>query len=135
MDCRQPWQPCRLLLFPITADTGKSLWIEACPCLVGWGAGCGLWLAVVEKPLSAQRLDERGRHGLVVLARVADVGEYLGEGLHVVDFHEVAVLGCGGVNALGCVRVCHKLLHTHNLEVPGSSPGWSTLKMKQLRIS
>ena len=22
---------------------------------------------------------------------------------------------------------------THNLEVPGSSPGWSTLKIKQLR--
>ena len=70
MDCRQPWQPCRLLLFPITADTGKSLWIEACPCLVEWGAGCGLWLAVVEKPLPAQRLDERGRHGLVVLAHL-----------------------------------------------------------------
>ena len=77
----------------------------------------GLWLAVIEKPLSAQRLDERGRDGLIVLARVADVGEYLGEGLHVADFHEVAVLGCGGVDALGSVRVCHKLLHTHNLEL------------------
>ena len=70
-------------------------------------------LAVVEKSLSAQRLDECGRHGLVVLACVADVGEYLGEGLHVVDFHEVAVLlggfllGIGGVDALGCiVGVC-----------------------------
>ena len=90
MDCRQPWQPCRLLLFPITADTGKSLWIEACPCLVGWGAGFGLWLAVIEKSLSAQRLDERGRDGLVVLACVADVGEYLGEGLLMVCLYEVA---------------------------------------------
>ena len=24
---------------------------------------------------------------------------------------------------------------THNLEVPGSSPGWSTLKIKHLRVS
>ena len=23
---------------------------------------------------------------------------------------------------------------THNLEVPGSSPGWSTLKIRELRI-
>ena len=24
-------------------------------------------------------------------------------------------------------------IHTHNLEVPGSSPGWSTFKIKHLR--
>ena len=43
-----------------------------------------------EKSLSAQRLDERGRDGLVVLACVADVGEYLGEGLLMVCLYEVA---------------------------------------------
>ena len=84
---------------------------------MGWGAGFRLWLAVVEKPLSAQRLDERGRHGLVVLARVADVGEYLGEGLHIVDFHEVAVLlggfllGIGGVDAFGRIVGVGLLVH------------------------
>ena len=45
------------------------------------------------KALLLQRLHESGRHELVVLAGVADVGEHLGEGFLVVDVTEVAVLG------------------------------------------
>ena len=34
-----------------------------------------------------------------------------------------------------CYISCQLLVpQTHNLEVPGSSPGWSTLKIRELRI-
>ena len=45
-----------------------------------------------EEPLFFQCFEQSGGHGFIVLARVADVGENLGEGLLVVDFAEVAVL-------------------------------------------
>ena len=41
------------------------------------------------------------------------------------------LLGIGGIIA----SLYTENIMTHNLEVPGSSPGWSTFKIKELRIS
>ncbi len=52
-----------------------------------------LWEKVLEKTLFFQRFQKAGRHGFVILARIADVGEDLGERLLVVDLAELEVLG------------------------------------------
>ena len=48
--------------------------------------------AVRYKLLVDEGVDEGFRHGLIVLTRVADVGENLSQRLFVVDLHKVAVL-------------------------------------------
>ena len=49
--------------------------------------------SLIEEPLFFECLQERGGHGLVVLAGIADVCEDLGEGFFVVDAQELEVLG------------------------------------------
>lgn len=60
-----------------------------------------------EEALPAQGLEQSGRHGFVVGASVADVGEYLREGFFVVYLHKFLVFGqrlFGGVVAVDVLR-------------------------------